>query len=88
MAATTLNLRTGMARKRHAKLPTEYRVLQAVQGKDRQGRPRRGFWLTLPVGECLSLGWEPGDVVKVRRVGRHLELHKRGEDGDWASQRR
>lgn len=30
----------------------------------------------------------PGVVVEVRRKGGKLELHKRGEDGNWASQRR
>ncbi|MFZ2349686.1 MAG: hypothetical protein WAW99_05685 [Candidatus Bipolaricaulis anaerobius] len=54
-------------------------VLQATKGKDRQGRPRRGVWLVLPVGYVQALGWEPGTVVEVRIVGRHLELHRQAE---------
>ncbi len=66
-----------MDRKPHGRLPTGYVVLQAVRGKNRQGQPRRGVWLTLPIGTVLDIGWAPGDVVEVRRKGRHLELHRR-----------
>lgn len=68
-------------RRRHAKLLTEYRVLQAVGGKDRNGQARRGVWLTLPLGLCQAMDWRPGDIVEVKRAGRHLELHRREVDG-------
>jgi len=35
-----------------------------------------GYTLTLPKELCEDLGWSPGEVVAVRRVGRHVELHK------------
>jgi len=75
-----------MDRNPHRRLPTGYVVLQAITGKDRRGQPRRGVWLTLPIGTMRDLGWSPGDVVEVRRVGRHMELHylpgdRQGEGG-------
>ncbi len=57
-----------MERKKHAKLGEGFRVIQRGA--------RAGLWITLPKLTLRDLGWEPGDVVKVRRVGRHLRLYR------------
>ncbi len=60
-------------RKRGAKLPGRLRIVQA--------NPRGGYWITFPKELAEDMAWLPGTILEFRRVGRHVELHKRGEDG-------
>ncbi len=58
-------------------LPGRLRVIQARRDRGQV----TGYWVAIPRELAEDLGWKPGDVVEFRRVGRHVELHKRGEDG-------
>lgn len=69
-----------MARKPRGRLPTGYALLQRIGGKDRYGRPRRGFWVRLPIGVVEDLGWETGLPLRIRRVGRHIEITRATAD--------
>lgn len=61
-----------MVTDRRGPLPGRLRVIQAR----RERGEVVGYTLTLPKELCEDLGWSPGEVVAVRRVGRHVELHK------------
>lgn len=56
--------------KRGAKFPGRLRIVQA--------NARGGYWVTLPKELAEDMGWLPGTVLEFRRVGRHVELHRRG----------
>lgn len=60
-----------MVTERRGPLPGRLRVIQAR----RERGVVVGYTLTLPKELCEDLGWNPGDVMEVKRKGAHVELH-------------
>ncbi|HAZ29947.1 TPA: hypothetical protein DCY65_00010 [Candidatus Acetothermia bacterium] len=58
-------------RKRGTKLPGRLRIVQT--------NTRGGFWVTVPKELAEDMRRSPGTILEFRRVGRHLEIHRREE---------